>query len=241
MGERQPDDDGRRSVAGLRRAGSRAGQDRQDLGQGRQVDPGGARPRAQAQLAADPVADRPAQLGDAALGDDPAVLDERQPAAQRLGLGHRVGGQDDGPSRARPTMCSATNSRMATAEIGSSERVGSSMNRISGSLIRPRAMASFWRWPVDRWPNGRSRWSADAEPLGQVGDPRPVTAALGRCWSAAKNSRFWRPGQPPVERALVAADQADPRAHRARVAGDVEAGHAGDAARSGAAGSSASG
>ena len=88
----------------------------------------------------DVAGDLALELVGRALGHDPAVVDDRQPVGERVGLLEVVGGQED----RRPLRPEARGSRPTcrARACGSSPVVGSSRNRTAGRWTMPRPTSS---------------------------------------------------------------------------------------------------
>ena len=121
---------------------------------------------------------------------------------------------------------SLTRIRTSRALIGSSERVGSSMNRTSGSLEQaagdPEPLAHARRVGPDRAIGIRGQVDALEELL----DPRRPLAQRD-VGDRREEDQVLATGHAPVERALLTGDEADGPSDLHRVALDVVAGHAG--------------
>ena len=98
-----------------------------------------------------------------------------------------------------------TSSRTARAAATSRPSVGSSRNRIHGSLSRPRAKFIFWRWPVDSVLTRCCALLLQPDRLDQLVDALPAVAR-GQAVELAEHPELLADGQDPVARLLAARD-----------------------------------
>ena len=121
-----------------------------------------------------------------------------------------------------------TSSRTARAAETSRPSVGSSRNRIHGSLRRPRAKFIFWRWPVDR-PLTRC-WRCSARPTASTSSSTRRPALAGRqAVELAEHPELLADGQDAVAGLLAAGDHVHDPPDLLRLALDVEPEDAGGA------------
>ena len=111
---------------------------------------------------------------------------------------------------------------MPRAAATSRPSVGSSRNRIHGSLSRPRAMFIFWRWPVDSVLTRCRRWSP--RPTASISSSTRAPALLAaQAVELAEHPELLADREDPVARLLPARDHVHDPADALRLGRHVEA------------------
>ena len=194
--------------------------------------------RRAAARAAVPGADRRLELAAGALGDDPAVVDDRDAVGQLVGLVEVLRGQQHRRAVGRPAPGRCPRPGCGCAGRGRwSARRGRAGRGVTTMLA---AMSSRRRMPPEYFFTCRSAASARPNALEQLVGPARAAARRGVAEQPAEQDQVLRAGQVLVDRGELPGE-ADPAADRVGLAHDVVAEHPRRARRRAAAAWPASG